>query len=123
MTQSYNTISGTYDFAAIVRALQAQQAAGGNPVKDYPYNFEGIVKAIQDQTVFQNQNPGADIGPSPSMGDVSIDENGDPVFAYTENPLDGDLWFDTRQGRMFIAFENDWYQTNGGDGPISAPGF
>ena len=86
MTQSYNTISGTYDFAAIVRALQAQQAAAGNPVKDYPYNFEGIVKAIQDQTVFQNQNPGADIGPSPSMGEISIDENGNPVFSYTQNP-------------------------------------
>ena len=27
-----------------------------------------------------------------------------------------ELWFDTRQGRMFIAFESEWYQTNGGDG-------
>ena len=118
MTQSYNTVSGTYDFGSIVRALQAQQAASGQTVKEYPYNFQGITEAIRDQTAFQNQNPGADIGPSPSMGDVTIDENGDPVFTYSANPLDGDLWFDTRQGRMFIAFENDWYQTNGGDGLV-----
>ena len=118
MTQSYNTVSGTYDFGSIVRALQAQQAASGLTVKEYPYNFQGITEAIRDQTTFQNQNPGSDIGPSPSMGDVTIDENGDPVFTYSANPLDGDLWFDTRQGRMFIAFENDWYQTNGGDGLV-----
>ena len=118
MTQSYNTVSGTYDFGSIVRALQAQQAAAGQTIKEYPYNFQGITEAIRDQTTFQNQNPGADIGPSPSMGDVTIDENGDPVFTYSANPLDGDLWFDTRQGRMFIAFENDWYQTNGGDGLV-----
>ena len=118
MTQSYNTVSGTYDFGSIVRALQAQQAAAGLTVKEYPYNFQGITEAIRDQTTFQNQNPGSDIGPSPSMGDVTIDENGDPVFTYSANPLDGDLWFDTRQGRMFIAFENDWYQTNGGDGLV-----
>ena len=118
MTQSYNTVSGTYDFGSIVRALQAQQAAAGQTIKEYPYNFQGITEAIRDQTTFQNQNPGSDIGPSPSMGDVTIDENGDPVFTYSANPLDGDLWFDTRQGRMFIAFENDWYQTNGGDGLV-----
>ena len=118
MTQSYNTVSGTYDFGSIVRALQAQQAASGQTVKEYPYNFQGITEAIRDQTTFQNQNPGSDICPSPSMGDVTIDENGDPVFTYSANPLDGDLWFDTRQGRMFIAFENDWYQTNGGDGLV-----
>jgi hypothetical protein len=118
VTQSYNTVSGTYDFGSIIRALQAQQAAAGQTIKEYPYNFQGITEAIRDQTAFQNQNPGSDIGPSPSMGDVTIDENGDPVFTYSANPLDGDLWFDTRQGRMFIAFENDWYQTNGGDGLV-----
>ena len=50
------------------------------------------------------------------MGDVVIDANGDPVFEYSTTPTDGTLWFDTRQGRLFIAFENEWYQTNGADG-------
>ena len=116
MTQSYNQITGTYDFGSIVRALQAQIAESGQIPKEYPYNFQGITQAIQDLTFLQTSNPGADIGPSPSMGDVTVDENGDPQFSYTSAPLDGDLWFDTRQGRMFIAYENQWYQTNGGDG-------
>ena len=117
MTQSYNQITGSYDFGSIVRALQAQIAASGSTVKEYPYNFEGITKAIQDLTFVQTDTPPpADIGPKPSGGDVSIDPSGNPVFDYATPPADGDLWFDTRQGRMFIAFEQEWYQTNGGDG-------
>ena len=116
MTQSYKQITGTYDFGSIVRALQVQIAASGAVVKEYPYSFQGITEAIQGLTIATTQNPGADIGPKPSMGEVTIDSNGDPVFTYSENPLDGDLWFDTRQGRLFIAFENQWYQTNGADG-------
>ncbi len=116
MTQSYNQITGTYNFESIVRALQAQIAEGGSIPKEYPYNFQGITQAIQDLTFVTTRNPGADIGPKPSTGDVSIDANGNPVFSYSTTPLDGDLWFDSRQGRMFIAFENEGYQTNGGDG-------
>ena len=116
MTQSYNQISGTYDFGSVVRALQAQIASQGGVVKEYPYNFEGITKAIQDLTFAETSNPGADIGPSPSQGNVIIDDNGDPQFNYATTPLDGDLWFDTRQGRLFIAYQSEWYQTNGGDG-------
>ncbi len=72
MTQSYNQITGTYDFGSIVRALQAQIAEAGEIPKEYPYNFQGITQAIQDLTFVQTQNPGADIGPSPSMGDVTV---------------------------------------------------
>ena len=116
MTQSYNQITGTYDFGSVVRALQAQIALGGGTVKEYPYNFEGITKAIQDLTFVQQQNAASDIGPKPSQGDVVIDSNGDPQFNYATPPEDGELWFDTRQGRLFIAYESQWYQTNGGDG-------
>ena len=31
-------------------------------------------------------------------------------------PQDGKLWFDTRQGRLFIAINGEYVQTNGGDG-------
>ena len=116
MTQSYNQVTGTYDFGSVVRALQAQIASAGGAVKEYPYNFEGITKAIQDLTFQEQQDPGADIGPSPHQGDVVIDPDGNPQFNYSTTPSDGALWFDTRQGRLFIAFESEWYQTNGGDG-------
>ena len=66
MTQSYNQVTGTYDFGSIIRALQVQIVSQGGILKEYPYNFEGITKAIQDLTFAETSNPGADIGPSPS---------------------------------------------------------
>ena len=116
MTQSYNQITGTYDFGSIVRALQQEIASQGGIVKEYPYNFEGITKAIQDLTFAQEKNAAADVGPSPSSGEITIDPNGDPQFNYARAVEDGELWFDSRQGRLFIAYEDEWYQTNGGDG-------
>ena len=55
-------------------------------------------------------------GPKPDSGDIIVGPDGTPSFDYTEIPVDGTLWFDTRQGRLFISFENEWYQTNGADG-------
>ncbi len=103
-------------FAGIVSAIQDQIASQGGVVKAYPYNFAGIISAIQDLTFFVTAPPGSNIGPRPDGGDVGIDANGDPQFDYATAPTDGTLWFDTRQGRLFIAFENEWYQTNGADG-------
>ena len=116
MTQSYNQITGTYDFGSIVRALQQQIAAGGGTVKEYPYNFQGITQAIQDLTFTTQAPPGSSTGDKPPMGDVVIGPDGTPTFEYNTPPVDGDLWFDTRQGRMFVAIDQQWYQTNGGDG-------
>jgi hypothetical protein len=87
-----------------------------NDTKAYPPNFAGIISAIQDLTLGVVNPAGAQIGPQPENGDVVIDANGDPVFDYSTPPTDGELWFDTRQGRLFISSEAQWYQTNGGDG-------
>ena len=103
-------------FGGIVGALQDQLASQSAVVKGYPYSFAGIISAIKDLTFAVQSPPGAIIGEKPSMGDVVIDANGDPVFEYTTAPTDGTLWFDTRQGRLFIAYQTDWYQTNGADG-------
>ena len=103
-------------FGGIVGALQDQLASQSALVKGYPYSFAGIISAIKDLTFAVQSPPGAIIGDKPSMGDVVIDANGNPIFEYSTVPTDGTLWFDTRQGRLFIAFESDWYQTNGADG-------
>ena len=116
MSQTYYSNTGTYGFESVVKALQAQIAASGQTPKEYDYSFEGITKAIQQLTFAATDNPGADIGPQPSGGEISIDENGNPQFIYHTVPEDGDLWFDTRQGRLFIAYQSQWYQTNGADG-------
>ena len=82
-------------------------AQPGRRAKEYPYNFAGITEAIQDLTIVASGEPGSQIGTKPN----------------TTQPDDGTLWFDTRQGRLFVAFNNEWYQTNGADGlPIVSEG-
>ena len=103
-------------YGGIVGAIQDQIATQGSLVKAYPYSFAGIIAALQDLTLAVASPPGSEIGPSPGGGDVIIGPDGTPSFDYTEIPIDGTLWFDTRQGRLFVAFEGEWYQTNGADG-------
>ena len=108
-------------YGGIVGALQDQIVKGSGTVRAYPENFAGIIAAIHDLDLTA-ETPPVEIGPKPPGGDVIIDINGNPEWIITEQPSEGTLWFDTRQGRMFVWIENDWYQTNGGDGiPIVTP--
>ena len=109
-------------YGGIVGALQDQIAAAGVAPKAYPENFAGIIAAIQDLQEAQDPGPPTHIGPQPPGGEISIDINGNPIWIIIDKPDDGDLWFDTRQGRLFTWIDSDWYQTNGGDGiPIVTP--
>ena len=115
-------------YGGIIGALQDLQTDSGNTVKSYPENFAGIIAAIQDLTL-AGKSPGSDTGDKPPGGDIIINpDTGVPDWIITEKPLNGQLWFDTRQGRLFVWEEDDWYQTNGADGlPIvtndgNAPG-
>ena len=115
-------------YGGIIGALQDLQTDSGNTVKSYPENFAGIIAAIQDLTL-AGKKPGSDTGDKPPGGDIIINpDTGVPDWIITEKPLNGQLWFDTRQGRLFVWEEDDWYQTNGADGlPIvtndgNAPG-
>ena len=108
-------------YGGIVGALQDQIVKASGTTKAYPENFAGIIAAIQDLDLVADTPP-VEIGPKPPGGDVIIDIDGNPEWIITEQPGEGTLWFDTRQGRMFVWIENDWYQTNGGDGiPIVTP--
>lgn len=105
-------------YGGIVTALQDQIVAAGGIAKGYPYSYAGIISAIQDLT-FQTQGdpPGSNIGPQPPGGSVIINPGtGTPEWIVNNPPVDGTLWFDTRQGRMMIAYGTQWYQTNGADG-------
>ena len=122
--QTWNPAVGRYfkpasgkreSYGGIIGALQDNQFRGSNQTKSYPENFAGIIAAIQDLGDIA-YNPGSDIGPKPPGGNVIIDINGFPIWEETEKPKDGQLWFDTRQGRLFVWVEDDWYQTNGADG-------
>jgi hypothetical protein len=102
-------------YGGIIGAIQDQLANSGNVVKAYPENFAGIIAALQDLKLGELE-PGSDTGDKPPGGDVIINDQGNPEWIITEQPLDGQLWFDTRQGRMFVWVTDNWYQTNGGDG-------
>ena len=122
--QTWNPSVGRYfkpasgkreSYGGIIGALQDNQFRGSNETKSYPENFAGIIAAIQDLGEIA-YNPGSDTGPKPPGGNIIIDINGFPIWEETEKPKDGQLWFDTRQGRLFVWVEDDWYQTNGADG-------
>ncbi len=102
-------------YGGVIGALQDQIKSSGNTVKSYPENFAGIIAAIQDLKLAEKV-PGSNPGSKPPGGDIIINDEGEPEWIITEQPLDGQLWFDTRQGRMFVWLTDNWYQTNGGDG-------
>jgi len=122
--QTWNPSVGIYhkpakrkreSYGGIIGALQDDMARAGLVVKSYPENFAGIIAAIQDLAEGEYR-PGSDTGPMPPGGSINIDIDGFPIYIESPNTKDGQLWFDTRQGRLFVWVEDDWYQTNGADG-------
>ena len=123
--QTWNPSVGIYhkpaavkreSYGGIIAAFQDIQKEANNTVKSYPENFAGIIAAIQD-LIISGKSPGSDAGEKPPGGDINIDiDTGIPEWIETEKPLNGQLWFDTRQGRLFVWVDDDWYQTNGADG-------
>ena len=124
--QTWNPSVGLYhkvqanqreSYGGIVAALQDLMVQQGlTPIKSYPHNFAGIIAAIQDLAFGQHEVP---VHPDVNPGGGTIIIN--PITGLPEwidNPAkeDGLLWFDTRQGRLFVSIEGEWYQTNGADG-------
>ena len=105
-------------FGGIIGSLEdAISKIKGVSTKDYPENFAGIIAAIQDLAISAQDTPGSDIGTKPPHLEIIIDpDTGLPDYVYPIPPENGELWFDTRQGRLFVWVEDDWYQTNGADG-------
>ena len=87
----------------------------GGTTRYYPENFAGIIAAIQDLQVISDQPP-TDIGEKPNGGEIIIGPDGRPDWIINTPIPDGNLWFDTRQGRLFVSVDQEWYQTNGADG-------
>ena len=103
-------------YGGIVSALQDIQVAKGMDTKAYPNNFAGIIAAIEDIEEFLVEGNLPDIGAPPPGWEIIINPDGSIDGQWQETPKDGTLWFDTRQGRMFIAIEGEFVQTNGADG-------
>ena len=101
-------------FGGIIGAAQdAVKASGANP-KSYPENFAGIIAALQDLRIGEYQ-PGSDTGPKPPGDEIDNTDPDNPIY-HPGKHVTGQLWFDTRQGRLFVWTEaNEWVQTNGAD--------
>lgn len=103
-------------YGGIIAALQDNQVRSGLIPHSYPENFAGIIAAIQDIQAGQSK-PGSDVGEQPPGGSIIINPiTGLPEWIESPETKEGQLWFDTRQGRLFVYAEKGWHQTNGGDG-------
>jgi len=104
-------------YGGIVAALNDVKAASSCGInKAYPHNFAGIIAAIEDLANCLSSGNNIDIGPYPPGWEIIIDIDGTINGNWTELPPDGNLWFDTRQGRLFVSIDGQYWQTNGGDG-------
>lgn len=82
--------------------------------RSYKANFEGITRALWDLGVVLS----GDI-PPPAVSTAGDRPPGwDPAsggYWPGLEPANGSFWYDTRSGRLFIAIDQQWYQTNGGE--------
>ena len=120
---SINPSTGTYwapgtkaanSYPGILAAINDLRVSSQGTAKDYPDNFGGIIQAIKDlDTSWGN----ASVGETPPGWTINTDAGGNIVDGqYSYTPNEGQLWFDTRQGRLFVYVDDDYYQTNGADG-------
>ena len=99
-----------HSYGGTVSALQ-DAIAIEDSAKNYPHNFAGIIATIQDLEAGQAGEPPVGIGPIPP-GSILLPDGNINIIVQPE----GSLWFDERQGRLFVYNDNEWYQTNGADG-------
>lgn len=102
-------------YGGIVGALQDLVVESNLVPKSYPHNFAGIIAAIQDLKFGTSEAPVIP-GPNPGNGVIQPGPDGNDNWVETYPAPDGTLWFDTRQGKLFVSIDEKWYQTNGADG-------
>ena len=104
-------------YGGIVAAIQdVKEASSCGIPKSYPSSFAGIIAAIEDLAGCIGGSNNIDIGELPPGWEVIINPDGSIDGDWTVVPKDGNLWFDTRQGRLFVSIDGQYWQTNGGDG-------
>ncbi len=104
-------------YGGVVAEINETILRQGGTAKPYPSNFAGIIAALYDlgQVITEGDLP--NVGPLPPGWDLITDGGGNVIDGdWQTEPRDGTLWFDTRQGRLFIALDGNYWQTNGGDG-------
>ena len=111
-----NGLRYAHSYGGIISSLQDLQVAQGGELKAYPNNFAGIIAAIEDLMKFLVEGELPSVGAPPPGWEIITNPDGSIGGDWQQKPVDGSLWFDTRQGRLFIAIDNEYWQTNGADG-------
>ena len=100
-------------YQGIIDAFNTVRERQGEEKRGYDANYRGIIDAILDLRKWGD----ADGGDLPPGWTPEYNENGDIIGGnWTHPPDNGTLWFDERQGRLFVWIDDDFYQTNGADG-------
>jgi len=98
-------------YSGVTDALSNLVLRNGSVAKDYQPNFQGIVDGIND---ISREWSGAQPGLYPP-GWATSETNGVVTGTYVHAPTNGQLWFDTRHGRLMVYVEDGFYQANGAD--------
>jgi hypothetical protein len=98
-------------YSGVTDALSNLVLRNGSVAKDYQPNFQGIVDGIND---ISREWSGAQPGLYPP-GWATSESGGVTTGAYVNAPTNGQLWFDTRHGRLMVYVEDGFYQANGAD--------
>ena len=113
-TSSSNETSSS--FKGIIDAFNALRVANGDTKEYYPANYQGIIKATVELQKWGQANSGE----NPAGWYPIVDNDGNVIDGgMNPAPANGTLWFDTRQGRLFVWIDDGFYQTNGADGLAS----
>lgn len=98
-------------YSGVTDALSNLVLRNGSVAKDYQPNFQGIVDGIND---ISREWSGAQPGDYPP-GWATSESDGVTTGEYVNAPTNGQLWFDTRHGRLMVYVEDGFYQANGAD--------
>ena len=100
-------------YQGIIDAFNTVRERQGEEKRGYDANYRGIIEAILDLRKWGD----AGDGDLPPGWVPEYDEDGNIIGGnWTHPPDNGTLWFDERQGRLFVWVDDDFYQTNGADG-------
>ncbi len=111
-----NGLRYAHSYGGVVAKAQDLLASQGGDLKAYPSNFAGIIAALEDLQKYLKEGELPNVGAPPPGWEIIINPDGSIDGDWQIKPPDGTLWFDTRQGRLFIAIDGNYVQTNGGDG-------
>jgi hypothetical protein len=103
-----------WGFQSIVRAIERCILIMEPTLsRDYAWNFRGITEALWDLgNLLEGHLSSSAVGPWPPGSIENPPGSGNVTIV---SPRDGSFWFDTRQGRLFVAIGGAWYQTNGAE--------